>query len=243
MNDTANSARRKTPVWLAIAAALRADISAGRYGVGDKLPTEAMLADRFGVNRHTARHALSKLVDEGLVRTRRGAGAFVTAQPTEYPIGRRVRFHENLLAAGHTPQKKVLQLENRVATKGEAEALHIERGAAVYAYHGLSLSDGQPIALFESLFPADRLRGIGDILQTDASVTHALAQMGVEDYTRASTRLTAVSATATQALHLHLREGDPLLHSTGVNVDSNGTPVEFGRTWFAGDRVTLTLGG
>jgi GntR family phosphonate transport system transcriptional regulator len=27
-----------------------------------------------------------------------------------------------------------------------------------------------------------------------------------------------------------------------VNVDAAGRPVEFGRTWFAGDRVALTLG-
>ena len=58
---------------------------------------------------------------------------------------------------------------------------------------------------------------------------------------RVSTRLTAVRASATQALHLHLSEGDPLLRSSGVNVDDAGTPVEYGRTWFAGDRVTLTV--
>lgn len=103
MNDGA--ARRRTPVWIAIASALREDISVGRYGVGDRLPTEAALAERFGVNRHTVRHALSKLVEDGLVRTRRGAGAFVAARPTDYPIGQRVRFHENLAAAGRRPGK------------------------------------------------------------------------------------------------------------------------------------------
>ncbi|MEM9552569.1 MAG: UTRA domain-containing protein, partial [Pseudomonadota bacterium] len=71
----------------------------------------------------------------------------------------------------------------------------------------------------------------------------ALRLVGISDYTRASTRLTAVRATATHALHLQLSEGDPLLKSSGVNVDQAGMPVEFGRTWFAGDRVTLTLEG
>ena len=46
---------------------------------------------------------------------------------------------------------------------------------------------------------------------------------------------------ATQALHLHVKEGDPLLKSTSLNIDEQGLPVEYGRTWFAGDRVTLTL--
>lgn len=242
MHDRDRPARH-TPVWQAIATALRTDISEGRYGMGDKLPTEARLAERFGVNRHTVRHALSQLVSEGLVRTRRGAGAFVAAAPTDYPIGKRVRFHENLLAAGRRPEKRVLALEPRAATRGEADALDVGEGASLLSYHGLSLASGQPIALFESLFPMDRLEGIEAALRESSSVTQALGAIGIADYTRASTRLTAVLAGATEALHLQCREGDPLLRSTGVNVDSAGVPVEYGRTWFAGDRVTLTLEG
>ncbi len=239
MRDTAH----KTPVWKAIADALRSDLAEGRYQPGDKLPTEAALSDRFGVNRHTVRHGLSVLVKEGLVHTRRGAGAFVAAVPTDYPIGRRVRFHENLIAAGRRPDKRILQVEERSATEGEARALQIEAGAAVCAYHGLSLADAQPIAVFESLFPLERLAGITEALAGTSSVTTALQAVGVADYTRATTRLTAVRATATQALHLQLSEGDPLLRSSGVNVDMALMPVEYGRTWFAGDRVTLTLDG
>ncbi len=231
----------KTPIWKAIADALRSDMAEGRYGPGDKLPTEAALAERFGVNRHTVRHGISALVDEGLIRTRRGAGAFVAATPTDYPIGSRVRFHENLIAAGRRPEKRVLHVEERAATEGEATALTVSPGDQICAYHGLSLADGHPIAVFESMFPLERLPGITAALQATSSVTEALNRSGVTDYTRASTRLTATRATATQALHLQISEGDPLLRSSGVNVDEKGQPVEFGRTWFVGDRVTLTL--
>lgn len=231
----------KTPIWQAIANALRSDLAEGKYAPGDKLPTEAGLAERFGVNRHTVRHGISALVEEGLIRTRRGSGAFVSATPTDYPIGQRVRFHENLIAAGRRPEKRVLQVEERSATTGEAKALQIAPGDPICAYHGLSLADAQPIAVFESLFPAGRLPGISEALNKTSSVTEALRLVGVSDYTRASTRLTAVRATTTHALHLQVSEGDPLIRSSGVNVDATNVPVEFGRTWFAGDRVTLTL--
>ncbi|MEP3330610.1 phosphonate metabolism transcriptional regulator PhnF [Sedimentitalea sp.] len=233
--------RPRTPVWRAIANALRGDITEGRYRPGDKLPTEATLAARFGVNRHTVRHALSDLVEAGLVRTRRGSGAFVAAVPTNYPIGQRVRFHENLLAAGRIPQKRVLQIETRAATVGESDALEISAGNDVCAYYGLSLADGVPVAVFESMFPLERLTGIDTALDETSSVTEALRRAGIPDYTRASTRLTAVLADATQALHLEVREGDPLLHTTSVNIDGEGVPLEYGRTWFSGDRVTLTI--
>jgi GntR family phosphonate transport system transcriptional regulator len=231
----------RTPIWKAIAAAQRTDIAEGVYAHGDKLPTEAALAARFGVNRHTVRHALAALADEGLVHARRGAGVFVAMTPTDYPIGRRVRFHQNLRAAGRTPTKRVLLLETRTAQVRECEALGLAPGARVHVYEGLSLAEGRPIALFRSVFPAERLPDLPAHLARDPSVTAALTACGVADYTRASTRVNAKLATATQALHLQIAEHAPVLRTIGLNVDPGGTFIEFGHTWFAGDKVTLTL--
>lgn len=231
----------RTPIWKAIATSVRSDIAEGIYGPGDKLPTESALAQRFGVNRHTVRHALTALAEDGLVHSRRGAGVFVTTTPTDYPIGRRVRFHQNLRAAGRTPAKKVLLLETRPAHSAEAEALHLAEGGQVHVYEGLSLAEDRPIALFRSVFPAERFPDLLVHLRSDPSVTVALAHFGVVDYIRASTRVNAKLASATQALHLQIAEHAPILRTIGVNVDPEGQPVEIGHTWFAGDKVTLTL--
>lgn len=233
----------RTAVWKSIAISLTDDIGQGRYGTGDKLPPETQLAARFGVNRHTVRRALSEMADQGLVHSRRGSGVFVAAAPTNYPIGKRVRFHQNITRGGQTPAKRILALETRAADSTEAAALQLEPGAMVHVYDGLSLADDQPIALFQSVFPAIPLPNMLTSLQEMQSVTAALKACGVADYTRLETRITAKLATATQALHLRVSEGAPILRTTGVNIDPDGRPVEFGRTWFAGDRVTLTIDG
>ncbi|MEQ9260461.1 MAG: phosphonate metabolism transcriptional regulator PhnF [Roseovarius sp.] len=237
--QTAQSAR--PALWKSIHEALSADISEGRYRPGDKLPTEAALSRRFGVNRHTVRRALRLLAEDGVVHARRGAGVFVTQEATEYPIGKRVRFHQNLRAAGRLPAKEVLTMETRAATADEAEALQLEAGALVHVYEGLSLADAQPIALFRSVFPAARLPDLPEALTRLRSVTAALAEAGVADYTRAWTRLNAKLATPTQARHLHLPDGAPLLRTVSLNIDAKGCPLEYGRTWFSGDLVTLTV--
>lgn len=233
----------KTLLWQAIARSLRADIADRLYLPGDRLPTEAALAKRFGVNRHTVRRALGVLVQDGLVRTRRGAGAFVAAIPTDYPIGRRVRFHQNMLAGGQSPEKRVLHIEERAASRREAERLGLPPRAPLCVYHGLSLVDGHPMALFSSHFPAEHLPGIAAALSAQTSVTEALRRCGIADYTRHSTRISARAATATQALHLHLGEGAPLIYTSSLNADETGRMIEYGQTWFAGDRVTLTIEG
>lgn len=232
----------KTPLWSAIAQSLRADIAESRYGPGDKLPTEAALASRFGVNRHTVRRALGDMAEAGEIHTRRGAGIFVAQRPTDYPIGTRVRFHQNLRAAGRLPAKRILALETRTADAAEAKALHLAPGEMVHVCDGLSLADGMPVATFRSSFPAARFPGMLEALNRLKSVTEALREQGVADYTRASTRLDAKLASPTQALHLQLEAGAPILRTIAVNVDPEGHPVEYGRTWFAGDRMTLTLG-
>ena len=232
----------RTPIWQTIKRSLTTDIAEGRFTTGDRLPTEAQLAGRFGVNRHTVRRALAVMAEEGLVHSRRGSGVFVAATPTDYAIGRRVRFHQNIAASGRNPTKRVLSVITQAAGAPEAEALQLAPGTAVHVYDGLSLADGQPVALFQSTFPAARLLGLPAALESTSSVTEALAACGVPDYTRISTRITAKEANATQALHLQIAEGAPILRTVSINADPDGVPVEFGRTWFAGDRVTLTVG-
>ncbi|WP_417254303.1 phosphonate metabolism transcriptional regulator PhnF [Celeribacter sp.] len=231
----------RTPVWKSIAETLSEEIAKGHYRPGNKLPTEAELSARFGVNRHTVRHALSNLTERGITRSRRGAGVFVQSAPVDYPLGKRVRFHQNIRATGRLPHKKVLRIETRPCDEAEAEALDLTESAPVLVYEGLSLSGDAPVAHFISIFPESRTTGLKDAFTEISSVTKALKSIGIEDYLRSETRVSAERATATQALHLGLREGDPLLRTVSLNTTVDGVPIERGMTWFAGERVTLTV--
>ena len=112
----------------------------------------------------------------------------------------------------------------------------------VHLVEGVSLADGVPLAAFRSVFPAVRFPRLPQDLAETGSITAALSRSGLSDYTRATTRLTAKVAKPMLALRLRLPEGAPILRSEAVNVDAQGVPVEYGMTWFAGDRVTLTVG-
>lgn len=232
----------RTPLWTAIAEDLRSSIAAGRYSEGDRLPTEAELSARFGVNRHTVRRALAAMADSGMVVSRRGAGVFVAGKPPlDYALGRRVRFNRNLASAGRSSGRKILLMTTRHADAQEAEALQLPVGASVHVCEGVSYADDQPLATYRTVFPADRFPGMLAIMERVNSVTQVMVEFGIPDYVRIDTRLTAKRATAVQALHLKIREGDPILRAVSINADPDGVPVEYGHTWFAGDRITLTV--
>ena len=52
----------------------------GSLPAGAQLPAERLLALQYGVSRNTVREAVQRLAARGLVRSRRGAGVFVTDQ-------------------------------------------------------------------------------------------------------------------------------------------------------------------
>lgn len=69
----------------AVREGLRAEIASGAVKVGEKLPSEARLTERFGVSRTVVREAIASLRADGLVEARQGAGVFVleaNAQPS-----------------------------------------------------------------------------------------------------------------------------------------------------------------
>lgn len=50
---------------------------------GDKIPSENVLCEQFGLSRQTIRHAISKLSEDGLLESRRGSGTYVSDQHAE----------------------------------------------------------------------------------------------------------------------------------------------------------------
>lgn len=228
-------------LWASVADTLATEIANGQRRPGDRLPSEADLAARFGVHRHTVRRAVADLSARGLVQSRQGSGVYVRTAQLDYALGRRTRMSQNLMQAGREGARQILTCETRRANAAEAEALDLPPHAQVHAIEGVTLADGLPFAQFRSVFPADRLPDLLPALAEGVSVTEALRRSGVSDYTRAHTRITAKRADPVLAQRLGLKAGDPVLRTISVNVDGGGQPVEYGHTWFAGDRVNLTV--
>ena len=51
--------------------------------IGDRLPSEARLAETFGMSRTIVREALARLASDGITEARRGAGSYVKRRPSE----------------------------------------------------------------------------------------------------------------------------------------------------------------
>jgi GntR family transcriptional regulator len=69
----------ETPRYVQIFNALTRRMETGEYPVDMRLPTESELCDEFNASRFTVREALRRLVEQGMVQRRQGAGSIVVS--------------------------------------------------------------------------------------------------------------------------------------------------------------------
>lgn len=238
---TESSDRPAPPLWRRIAHALSAEIGPGGLQPGARLATEAQLAARFGVNRHTIRRAIESLVRSGLVRVEQGRGSFVADEVLDYPVTERTRFSEWIRKQNREPTGQVLHVREKAAPVAVAAGLGIERGGLVVVMERLGLADGVPVSLGSHYFSVVRLPGVLAAMQAAAGVTEGLAAVGVADYVRQSTRVLARMPTSVEASLLQVSRTRPVLVTENVNVDASGRVIEFGIARYPSSRIQIVF--
>lgn len=228
-------------LWRQIAASLEAEIAGGGRAAGERLPTEAVLTARFGVNRHTVRRALEDLEARGLIRVEQGRGAFVAEDVLDYRLGPRTRFSELIRRQNREPAGRILHMAEMPAETLLAEALGIRRGRAVLRVERLGLADGRPVVVGHHHFPLPRFAPAAEALEHDPSISAALAACGVPDYRRRSSRITARLPTPEEAELLQQSRSRPVLVAESLNVDAAGLPVDWTLAVYAAGRVQLLV--
>jgi len=209
---------------------------------GDKLPSERELADSFDVSRTTLREALGMLARSGYVNRSpgRGGGTFVSQPKVERDLSFLTGLPGHLRRQGHESSAQVLSARLMVGDSWTAAELQLPEDSAVYEIIRLRMSDGEPISLERSRFPADRFPGLlehpmggslYEILRTDYGVPPKRAQERIEP----------TAASATEAEILGVAVGEPLLAVERVTYDPEGIPVEVGRDLFRGDRTRVVV--
>jgi GntR family phosphonate transport system transcriptional regulator len=235
--------REGLALWRQILQAIEAEIAGGARPPGERLPTEAALAARFAVNRHTVRRAMEELEARGLVRIEQGRGSFVAEGVLDYTLGPRTRFSEIIRRQNRAPEGRLLRVAEQPAEAALAEALGLRRGRPVIVVERLGLADGRPVLIGTHHFPASRFVRLPALLAEDPSISAALAACGVPDYRRQVTRVTARLPTPEEAALLQQARTRPVLVSEAVNTDPAGVVVDVTFTRYAAGRVQLVVEG
>ncbi|MEV5803774.1 GntR family transcriptional regulator [Streptomyces parvulus] len=217
---------------LVIADDLRHQITTGRLGPGDRLPSESALADRYKVSTATLRSALAVLQGEGLVEKIHGKGNFVR---------RPLRKITYVGGWGTLDPRTAADVDLRVTVRTTAlparghltALLKVDYGSPVTEILRLSYEGESPHSLVRVYVPRDLTP------TTTLAGAWSETRFSVPDSPPAEVHET-VSArlpTPDEASTLRINTALAVLAITRVAADNTGRVVEAALLVFPGDRV------
>jgi GntR family transcriptional regulator, nutrient-sensing system regulator len=210
----------------------------GTLEPGSAVPTERELARAWETSRTTVRQALADLVAEGRLVRRQGSGTYVAEPKITWPLYL-ASFTEQVKASGFVPSAEVLAAQRMNAGAELAERLGLAIRSPVYRLERRRLADSWPIAMETSWLSAQRFPGLTRLIRSHGSLHEILGTHFETSLVMGEESIETAPATPREAGPLQVDVGTPMLVVSRQNFDNAGRVVEFGRTWFRGDRVTL----
>jgi len=235
-------ASASAPRYRQVADALQRRIASGDLGSHDRLASERVIADRFGLSRMTARQAVELLVRRGVVYRRPGSGTFVSPPRIEHTLQRLAGFSEQMRRQGVHPSGRVLEMRCTESPDGDArQALGLGDGDASWMVRRMRYGDGEPLLLETFWVP----RAVCPELEPDELAEQSLyavmrSRYGI-DPVSAETSLEPAALDADDARHLRARPGAPAILLVRTTRSADGRAVEFARDLYRGDRARFDL--
>lgn len=214
--DVLQSARRDRPAsrYSTLARLLSEEIESGRYKVGDKIPTEAELQQRFDVSRHTVREALRDLKTQGILTARAGVGTVVRAKapPTRFMQG--IGTLTELIQFVEATRMKVLRRGLVIADEALSEQLAVKVGQELHEASVLRFlpKEATPMAWMNIYVRPEHKDVLGLIDTSGQPVFSLIEKRHGAHIVEVRQQIVAVTLPSLEARLLKSRAGAPALH-------------------------------
>ncbi|MCW5575501.1 MAG: GntR family transcriptional regulator [Burkholderiales bacterium] len=216
----------------------------GEWKPQEALPSEARLAERFGVSVPTLRAAISELVAAKVLMRKQGKGTFVASHN-----------HHNVYQFFHMvpddgpkalPRFTLLSFSKSAANADAIRDLNLQagkEGSRVFEFSICLGINGDPVMLSQITVPAGYFHNLSEkVINEERDTIYGMYQSkyGVT-LTRTVEKLRAVTANAYLARHLGLKKGQPLLQIYRIGYTFNNIPVELRTSYARTDRYHFLL--
>lgn len=218
------------PLYMQLASAIRKLIDAGTLRGGEVVPSERVLMKATGMSRVTIRSAIDHLAQNGLVSRKQGAGSYVSPS-IDQPLSVLMGFTADMARRGAATRSLIMSQGVGIPAPDEMLKLGISSNEEVFRLQRVRISNDEPLAIETAIVPYYAV-GRKDI---GASLYQTMRENGYLP-ARALQRLRAGIASETEARHLKIAKGSPILHIERHSFLPNGRPIEITKSSYRGDR-------
>ena len=230
----------KTPYHVQAEHILRQMINTEKYRSGAILPNEVELAQELKISRNTLRQAINRLVNEGLLLRKKGAGTTAITLGRASSIARNwMSFSQEMHAQGMVVQNFELHISRKTPPAEASEFLNAPEGARLLCLERLRGRPNLPFVYFISYFnPAIPMTGEEDM----ALPLYENLRKNYGIVVKTSREMVyARSANAELAEKLDINEGEPILVRKRFVLDVNDIPVEYNIGYYRADSFTYSI--
>jgi GntR family transcriptional regulator len=212
-------------------------IRAGDWSPGAIISTEKELAEQYDLSRATVRQAIQQLVHDGHLIRRRGLGTFVAQRKLRHGPQRDFGITGYLRAHGLRPGWVLLHKERVITPPRAAVALALADNEPSLEIVRLRLADDEAIGIHTVYLPYPIADGVVDEFLTAGESSQYYLQECLHVTLSESHRyIEAVPAEETEAELLGVSSDTPLLVVHRTTIAADGSPVEYLRAAYRGDR-------
>lgn len=223
------------PAHARLSQQLRDEIERGVWEVGDRLPSEHELGERYQVSRTTVRRALQSLEASNLVYRRQGAGTFVAERQLSHGLGDLRTFTQVIRDRGLRPGTRDVHVE--LDPHPPVEAVDFLPSAVLWKVRRLRTVDDRPLSVADSWLPdeigrqvdPDRLESVLSLYRVLEEDLGVIPQQAVES-------IRAEPARSDEAVLLGVPHASPLIVIYRWTRDARHAPLELARSASPGDR-------
>lgn len=230
-----------TAIYIRIHDEIKHQIETGVFEVGQRLPSERVMAEQFGVSRMTLRQAVTSLVEEGILTRYVGSGTFVASDRVREKMRGTTSFTEIIQNLGKTPSSKVLSYQKTKANEVECDKLQLKKGAQIIRMERIRYADELPICYEVASIP---YRLIEDFAKNDIAnhFYETLANAG-KKIGRSEQIISAKIVKKEIANFLSIKQSSAILALTQVSyfANSDETPFEYVLSQYVGERFEFYL--
>jgi GntR family transcriptional regulator len=217
------------PAYLKAQEAILAMVEGPDFAPGDKIPSERVLSEKFGISRMTLRRAVDNLVRLGVLERRSTSGTHVAAPNVVRPLDGRHAYSISQIveSSGGAPGSRLLFFESAAASQKLAENLEVAAGAPLIAIRRLRTSNGVPFCVETSYLPAERVPGLAaaDLLENASLYGLLRERFGIQVGGRQGV-ISVAPIGAQDAALLGLEPDTAALLYRSIVSDRQGKPIE-----------------
>jgi len=232
------------PIYYQIKQHIKRSITSNEYRAGDKIPSEQQLSKTFQVSRITIRQAISQLIQEGLLISKRGLGTYVTNNSDlikSYSL-EFSGFIDDLFHEVSKVNVKYVEINKIDANNYVKEKLKLpKKERKVYLVKRLRLKGENVFAFTLNYLPVE----IGKQIDKDVLLEKPMLRIIEQDlrirFTGAFQTIEASFADHETASHMGVSPGFPILLIERVMFTDNDKPIELVQSSHRGDLHKFTV--